>query len=234
MTPQVFGICPILHVLCWIRSLCLWTWPCVLGCGRRSSFGIVLSARTGDQWTPTQRLLLQSGPADKTFLRALHVTNSDGVVNLSTLLHGHYGSRNSLRTTSMSWSMPMPCTLIIARDFDTNWSVLVLSQRAEGGRSQLLEQMWLDWFAVWRWITLGIDNSNTCAVYASATINVKVQQQLQGGPGDKRQRHGYPTCVLLLARFSNEECSSHRDRSQHQLRLGRGRVRFSYVSGPHC
>lgn len=51
------------------------------------------------------RALVAVWPADKTFLRALHVTNSDGVVNLSTLLHGHYGSRSSLRTTSMSWSM---------------------------------------------------------------------------------------------------------------------------------
>lgn len=89
------------------------------------------------------------------------------------------------------------CTLYGEHRYsNTKWSVLVLSQRAEGGRSQLLEQMWLDGFAVWRWITLGIDNSNTCAVYASATINVKVQQQLQGGPGDKRQRPGYTLHVF--------------------------------------
>lgn len=49
--PRVSGICPILRVLCWIRSLCACgVWPCVLGCGRRSSFAIALSARTGVPW----------------------------------------------------------------------------------------------------------------------------------------------------------------------------------------
>lgn len=106
MTPGIWNLSHLACALLDSVSLCLWTWPCVLDCGRR--FAIVLSALTGEQRAPTQRLV-QYSSADKTIFWGLYVTNSHGVEDLSTLSHGHHGGRNSLGTISMSWSMPIPC-----------------------------------------------------------------------------------------------------------------------------